>query len=461
MTSILHLFIFLFCIVAAGARARSIQRNLLSVLLFAGIGVIHGLVPFLRHTWLGFPATPEAFAAAMYCAVGLPVLVIGWVWGQKACKQDLQTSPVVEQIRNKSALFKLVFWVCVTAATTAFFLRLWVMGISLSDALHGGRFEFRFSGGAIAAMVSYGCLLSMIPGFLGFLINRKYALLGVAFCVAFTTLVFVVSRGSRGLPLGILGSGLVGFLVSRPRIKTLNLAIVSCATIVILSLAISLYEIRKQLATSTATEIAQLLISGDAYADLLTRDPLNYHQMFVQVCKMVPAQADYTPLATQRRILFFFVPHSRFPELKPEDVNATIGHQVFMLPKNAVVTIPPTIPGDAYINFCGYPGIVYLLALGWGVGATTSLSRRSYSLYLSVTPCYLYCVMMGIRGQPYELFLEFVFLLTAMYLIIWSLEKVFGAQLPLLRRLGPRRSPRANAMRPRLRPLHSAYGTKV
>ncbi|QDV55215.1 O-antigen polymerase [Rosistilla oblonga] len=439
MTSILHLFIFVFCAVAAGARARFIQHNLFSVLVFAGIGVIHGLVPLLRHTWLRFPETPEAFAAALYCAVGLPVFVMGWIWGQKACKQELQTSLVAGQIRDKSPLFKLVFWICVTAATTAFFLRLWVMGISISDALHGGRFEFRFSGGPIAAMVSYGCLLSMIPGFLGFLINRKYALFGVIFCIAFTTLVFVVSRGSRGLPLGILGSGLVGFLISRPRIKTLNLAIVSFVTIAILSLAISLYEIRKQLATSTATEIGQLLISGDAYADLLTRDPLNYHQMFVQVCKMVPTQADYTPLATQRRILFFFVPHSRFPELKPEDVNATIGHQVFMLPKNAVVTIPPTIPGDAYINFCGYPGIVYLLALGWAIGATISLSQRSYSLYLSATPCYLYYVMMGIRGQPYELFLEFVFLVASTNIVIWTLQRVFNAQLPPLKRPSLRR----------------------
>ena len=142
----------------------------------------------------------------------------------------------------------------------------------------------------------------------------------------------------------------------------------------------------------------------------------------------MPRRVGYTNMATVRRLLAFPLPRRLFPELKPEDVNIVVGRDIFLNPDYKRVTIPPSIPGDAYINFWGYPGLVYLFLLGCLVGWLMRKTHQSLHLFLSLMPLLVYFALMGVRGQPYEIVLQVVFLILAVRVILWLTASICRVQ---------------------------------
>ena len=76
-------------------------------------------------------------------------------------------------------------------------------------------------------------------------------------------------------------------------------------------------------------EIVQFVLSTDRLEPILTSDPLNYHDTCIQVLHTFPAQYDYVNAASYRRIVFFPIPSSFAPILKPPDPNRKVAQALF------------------------------------------------------------------------------------------------------------------------------------
>ena len=172
----------------------------------------------------------------------------------------------------------------------------------------------------------------------------------------------------------------------------------------------------------TYTEMGQMLLSYETYEDMLVRDPLNYHEYLVEVIDLFPEQHDFVHMASYQRVLFFMLPHSKFPSLKPRDPNQIVAELLFDSEDTTGWMHPPSLFGDSYINFYGWFGLAFLgvegLALAW-------IARGMYLHpigLLFLGPNLIHFTFIGLRGQPYTLAVYTITMLVYLLLLMKMLK---------------------------------------
>ncbi len=349
------------------------------------------------------------------------MLAAGWSVVQARCAQSsFQVGDLTEWFRTEQGqrTLRWLFWWGIALGVLALLLIKKANHATLAEMIRGSRFDFRHTRSPILYNIgTYLTCFAFVPGLVGFFLNRRYQVLSILFICGYALLTFFVfSKGARSLPLGLLGTFIVAYLMRR-RPTVSQLMGMSCAVAVLMALAVGLYEGRKYMAHQSVLETVQFLLSSDAYAGALTRDPLNYNECLVGACHCFPDQHSYMNMAGYRRMLMFFLPSSQFPFLKPRDPNVVFGEVVFNTPYQWDVTIPPSIPGDVYINFWGWPGILIMFLYGMLGAAVDRLVATNPLWFALIGSQAVRLVLLGMRGQPYDLYVSCLFVIVLGYLI--------------------------------------------
>jgi len=425
-----HLLIIAVCAGVCYTARSSLRAQVLKIGIFASLGIIHGLVPALTTDELRNSSSMYLLdsrftdgartSAAWYAFASVSLLALGWgtfdSWNNRGAQLSNKAVYQVIFSRRGQALLIFMFWVSMALTLLALALQLFSTGASLSEFAQASRFEYR-SRDAMMSLV-WGHLMSFgfIPGSVGFFLSSRYRSLGIVFTVTLTLLLFFVfAKGTRNLPLGLL-SGLGIAYVMRYPVTGKRLALFCFGASVIGLLTVSLYEVRKVMSSASLSELATTMCSVETYQESLTSDPLNYHEYLVAAMALVPEHHHYFEGATYRRILFFWMPTSWENSWKPQDTNILFA-RVLDPRIRGDVTIPPSIPGDVYVNFWGWWGLPALFMQG---ALLAWISKKMYSNVLWFT---IFGAMSGrffllvIRGQPYDLFVMILFILVAVYLI--------------------------------------------
>ena len=190
----------------------------------------------------------------------------------------------------------------------------------------------------------------------------------------------------------------------------------------LLLLSVSLYDVRKTMARQTLPAMLQTVLSPATYQGALLRDPLNYHEFLVAAVEYFPERHPFLNGATYRRMLVFFLPRRYFEALKPEDSNMIFAAIVLPGSASTLTSIPPTMMGDGYINFWGWPGIGIMLLNGLVFGFVNWKMRTSMLWFVTVGALYVRLASVAIRGQPYEVLL----LGTWGVIAVWGLGRLCG-----------------------------------
>ena len=382
------------------------HTRFLKFLLFAGIGLIHGIVPAIAP-YSSVNATDEMrIQAAWFALVGTLALSLGWGLAERFMHRKNQSLPTAAQILRQPHLRRRLEYLFFSAALIGAFAwpaYIYALGSTFGEYAEESRFAFRGSGNAILTWVLSGLMnLAFLPGFLGFFLSPRHRLIGVCYAIAYAAMFYLVSSGTRGFPIGLLGAVLSGYVLHRPQSFT-RLFWTGCSVGAMVFLMVGLLPLRWQMANLTLPEMGELLLSAETYEDMLVRDPLNYHEYLVEVMSYFPEHHEFVDAASYRRILFFYLPHSQFPDLKPKDPNRIVAQLLFDTDLDMDWMHPPSIFGDAFINFEGWYGIGHLILVGLLL-AWLSRTAHFHLLWLMVlAPNLVYFTFIGIRGQPYTL----------------------------------------------------------
>lgn len=423
LTSFIYALVAIICGVVTVRAAMDVRSHLFKVAMFAGLGVIHGLVPAMTPAHLleiGFSSRAR-WMAACYALACVVMLVAGWsVVGTRHVRRRPHIGDMMRVFGTPGGqrFLRWMFWAGVVIGILGLLLIKRANHATLAEMLRGSRFEFRQTRNPLLFNLgTYLTSFALVPGLVGLFLPRRYHLPAVLYTCAYALLsLYVFSKGTRSLPVGLLGTFLVAYLM-RQRPTAGQLTGMACGTALLLALAIGLYEGRKYMAHQSAAETIQFLLSPDAYTGALTRDPLNYNECLVGAIHCFPDAHPYLNMGTYRRALFFFLPSSQFPVLKPRDPNATFGEVVFNTPYQWDVTIPPSIPGDLYINFWGWPGVVVMFVYGM-IGAFVDRLVATDPLWFAVIGSQaVRLVVLGLRGQPYDLYVNCLIVMMFAYAV--------------------------------------------
>lgn len=413
------------CVAECATCVRNLQIRFTKALIFLGFGFIHGLVPLLTRRLDFYPLASDGDLnlAAFATLVGLGSFSVGWRMFERVWRRPMGISPGlfawITSTKGQATLRRL-FWVSAIGGYVLWYFSAVMSAGSISAALAAGRFEYRSEVGMLKLLLNHSSMVVFLPGFLGFFLSRRYCWGGICFALSFGVLVFLVSRGARSVTLGILGGPILGFILTR-RVRPVALARVAIGVVFLFLVGSGLYEVRKVMSNATLGEMVDILLTAETYENMLVRDPFNYHQMMVAAVHHFPDNQAYVNGATYRRILFFYLPRGISSGLKPADVNVVFGQVVGKL--QAVengTTIPPSVPGDAWINFWGLPGVVGLMFLnGLACGWILTKADQHVVWFVAVYALFFRQVMMGLRGQPYDNMVLFIFLMLASWVALW------------------------------------------
>lgn len=408
---------------------RDIRTNLLRFLVFAGYGLIHGLVPALTPSTALTNNFPEGsrYDAALFAFVSVIFMAAGWYVYESSPRRmnrGMGLDALLEMINSEriQQFYKRFFWVSMFVGLGGWALYVRGTGSSFMGLAEAGRFQYRLTGDTTMMLVGlYLASFAFVPGFLGMFLPRNYRMIGISFTVVMALACFLVlSVGTRAIPLGMIGTIGVGYTLRHPISPQRFLRIIT-GCLLILWLTVSLYEVRKVMRNATFSQTAAMLVAPETYQSALVSDPLNYHENLVGAIDSFPQKHPYLDGATYIRILLCLVPGSYLPNLKPEDTNMVFARVVYDADPDIAVTIPPSIPGDAYINFWGWPGLIMMffngMILAWG-------NRKMFASLFWFTvlgPEFARFMLLVLRGQPQDLFL-LIFLLAGFNWILMRLS---------------------------------------
>ncbi|MEM8946007.1 MAG: O-antigen polymerase [Planctomycetota bacterium] len=402
---------------------KDLRRNYLKVGLFAGLGVLHGLVPAITPYHLLDPvfSYDSRVFATFYSLSMVIVIIIGWsLYEHFRPHSKVGIVRLLDAISSRQGrtLYKRLFWATAILGILGIVIRVHATGSSILGMAYAMRLAYRFEANPVLNMLGFYLLsFSLAPGFLGFFLSRQYRIWGVVYTLVIAALCFfAISKGTRALPLGLCGSVLFGYFLQKS-MDVRRLAGIGCGGLVILWLAISLYEVRHEMSSMSAGEIMGMMFSPDVAADMLTRDPLNYNENLVGAVATFPSQHPFLAGATYRRMLLFLVPRRLCPGLKPEDPNKIFAMEAFNTAVNLETTIPPTIPGDCYINFGAVGGLFALGGYGIFFAWVSEKLRSSVLWFTAIAPQFVKLLLLGMRGQPYELLVMCLFVLFGTWLL--------------------------------------------
>ncbi|MCE9556553.1 MAG: hypothetical protein K8T91_24655 [Planctomycetes bacterium] len=426
-----HILVILVCAGVCFASRGALRANLLKCSIFAGLGIIHGLVPAITpeqlrnsgamHLLDSRFTTGVRTPAAWYALACVTLLALGWMmyegWDRRSQRMNQAIYQVIASQRGRGLLVFL-FWASAGLTLLGLLLQLFSSGATIDEFIAASRFEYR-SRDAILAIIS-GHLMSFgfIPGFIGFFLPSRYRTLGIAFALALTLLLFFVfAKGTRSLPLGLLGGIGVAYVMRYP-VTAKRMVMIGGGGAAICFLAISLYEVRKVMAGASLGEMATKAFSMDTYQDSLVSDPLNYHEYLVAAMANIPDRHPYFDGATYRRILFFWMASGWENSWKPEDTNIAFAH-ILGSAVTQDVTIPPSVPGDIYVNFWGWWGLPAFLVQGLFLAWINRKMQSSVLWFVIFGAMCSRFVLLVLRGQPYDLFVMMLFVFIASYAISW------------------------------------------
>jgi hypothetical protein len=427
-----HTLTFLFCAGVCATCRNALRANLLKIGIFGSLGVIHGLVPIVTPEYLR-DATPVQLLdtrstvdartpAAWYALAAVVLLALGWKVYEALQRSDERTNQALYKVLasdNGQQLYRFLFWASLALTLVGIVLQFKATGASLDEFVNAVRFEHYKTRNPILYLLGANLTtLAFIPGFVGFFMSRYYRTLGIAFALCVTLLLFsIVAKGTRNLPLGLLGGLGVAYIMRYP--ITPRRFLLSCVGAALIAfLAISLYEIRKVMQYASAGDMVAMSLSPETYQASLISDPLNYHEYLVAAMAYFPDSHPYLNGATYRRILFFWMSSGWEDSWKPEDSNVLFAI-VLGRPLENEATVPPSIPGDVYLNFWGWWGIPVMFVHGMFFGWMSKKLRTSvlwFTIFGAIAGRFLLLV---IRGQPYDLFVMVAFVLAGSYLLSW------------------------------------------
>jgi hypothetical protein len=422
----------LFCALVCLFSLRDIRTNLLRFLIFAGYGIIHGLVPAvvpaeLLNSHFSYESRSDA---ALFAFASVLALFSGWylhefsIRGRKRRINALKATLEHESVR--SYLLPL-FWVSMLIGTAGWAIYVKGTGASLQEMAQSSRFAFRQEGSTILKLAgTHLASFAFVPGFLCVFLERRHRIAGIVYTLAMAlACFFVLTVGMRAIPLGLVGGIGVGYAMRYP-VSPKRFVGLALGGVVIFCLAVSLYQVRKVMRESSAGEMVSQVFSPETYAAALTSDPLNYHENLVGAIDSFPSEHPYLAGATYCRILFFFLPNSNGDGLKPEDTNMVFARVVYHTNPTDLVAIPPSVPGDAYINWWGWWGGLAMMFLNGVIlswGNYKMLSKLFWFIVLG--PQFARFALLVLRGQPYELFVTILFVAV----VNWGLKKILDYAL--------------------------------
>ncbi len=451
MIVLLHLTVTALCALECLFALANIRGKFPKLVIFGGMGLIHGIVPVLTPPgmrWTGLSENSHIFAGVL-ALVGVIMLSLGWRLYEHFHIQWPGLSPgvfaTIESPRGQRWLRRL-FWTTSILSVAAWLMSMIVSAGSLQAAFHAGRFQFRGEGPIYSrAILQHIASLIVVPGFICFFMPRKYRPVGVLFALSATAFVFWTSQGARGLALGILGALMLGYTF-RHKFAVHRFVLLVTSAVVVVLLSTSLYEVRKVMSRSTASDITRIVFSTEAYRDALTRDPLNYHQILSAAVEHFPRDHPYLNGATYRRMLLFYLPRTYFSSIKPADTHNTFADVV--LGNKSTTTIPPTMIGDGYINFWGLPGVVVTMFINGLILAYASQKMRENVLFFVVIGAsFMRLALLAIRGSPYEIMALLISGTALVWIISFGTGISFAATQQSVRKVN--RKAAAPASRPR------------
>lgn len=410
-----------------------LRNGFIRLIVFSALGVVHGLAPALRHALaITAPYAGEApMNAAGLALAGVILLSLGWRTydafhpGPGRRSLGLQAALETEEARR---LFRRLFWFTFIIGIIGWLGDMLSRGVPLSQMFSAPRFTGRLTTGYLSLVFAYPMTLLVVPGFLGFLINRRHRIAGIVIAAVMGVLVYLTSGGTRGLTMGIFGAAVVGYLTYR-RISVKRFLFIGALATVLVLLSASLYELRKQMRRMSGGEMVQFVFSREPYQQILNRDPLDYHKFLVGVVYCFPDSSPYVNGATYRRIFFFFLPQRWFPQIKPVDTSIIIGAALVPERAHLLAMIPPTMMGDLYVNFWGWPGIAGMFFWGMLLGFVNYKFQRSFLWHIYMGSSFVYLWIFLGRGAPHLTFLKGGFILVFLWIFGRTIGQVSFGQI--------------------------------
>ncbi len=432
---LIHCLTTVVCAMECLSALRDLRGRIGKLLMFLALGLIHGVVPALTpgELYLASFSTSSRLHAAGLAFVGVVLFSAGWRMfdAYRARFHGLSDELVaVIDSPDGQALLRRLFWSCAVLGIVSWVVSIIAMDIPLTEVFRKARFTRRGEEFYLATIAQYFVLLSIMPGFLCFFLPRGYRPLGMAYALGMSLLFFLASQGSRGNSLGLLGGLLMGYTI-RHRVAVHRVVAIGAACVVLVLLAVALYDIRKTMSRQSVGEMLAAIASPETYRDALLRDPLNYHLFLIAAVEYFPDRHPYLNAATYRRMLVFFLPRRYFWQIKPADPNMTFAEVVDPHSATQLTTIPPTMMGDGYINFWGWPGILIMFANGVAFGYAHWKMRTNILWFIVVGSMFVRLGVVGVRGQPYETLITGVWSLIA----VWTLGRMCGFSFYEARRI--------------------------
>lgn len=428
MLTVIHGLIAFVCFALCVKGINNISGQFLRVVCFGTWGLIHGLVPLLQAI-MGLPSDYQYLDQVLAGIFTLLVLLaIAGAWYLMSKLRQRNVAGISFGLRSVLAMhegnvvLKRMFWATMTIGMTALVIMVTREGVefTLARIFQTGRFGSRTLTGYSTAIVGNLVGFLCIAAFLGVLISRKYRIATLIIIPMVAFVFFGASGGSRLIAISLLGSLLFAHLArSRPR-KRQVVTFALGGTLVLL-LAIGTYELRKIMTTRSTSEAIQFMLTKDAYAEALTRDPLGYHSVMIAVVDSFPESVPFVNMATYRRILFFAFPYKYFPWLKPFDPNMTVSAAIRGT-SFSIATVPPTIPGDLYINFWGWPGLLVAPLFGMFLCYVENKIYNNLLWFIVIGGTCVLRLSNFIRGAIYDTIIP-----SALFILIcWVIIKFFG-----------------------------------
>ncbi len=414
-----HVLITLLCGAICFHAVRDIRLYFPRFLMFGGLGLIHGLVPLITpaalHSKEFLPSSRDE--AALFAFISILMLAFGWFFADSVMHRrpvpldDLVS--VIESPRGQK-LYRRLFWISLIAGTCGWILYFWSAGASLASLIMATRFEYRSAGDTPLKVLGIHLVsLTFMPGFLCFFLPKNYRIIGIFYAVTLAVLSFtILAVGTRSISLAMIGAFGVAYIL-RTKVSPGSFFAIVGVSVSLFILAVSLYEVRKVMSNQSVSEVASLVLDANTYQNALVSDPLNYHEHTVGAIESFPRKHPFLEGATYRRILFFLIPNSVIPGLKPEDTNMVFANVVYNKNPALMVTVPPSIPGDAYINFWGWPGVFVLFFEGMFFAWISYLMQTNLLWFSAFGPQFARFTFLAPRGQPYDLFVMIAFVLIA------------------------------------------------
>ncbi len=431
MFRLIHFLVFAICAFEILSSMSNLRANFVRIVLMAGLGLIHGLVPMLTPRDMMFPGASDSSVsiAALMALLGVVMFSAGWHLADRKHRLPTALSPAMEAwlaLPGTQRALSRLFWACAVLGVGIWLVSLVASAGSVGAAFSAGRFQYRASGNIyLNAFLNHAQAVLLVPGFLGFFLQRRHLIFGVVFALTMAVLWYFAHQGTRVISMGLLGAALMGYVL-RYEINVRRFAMLSAAGVGFVLLAVASYHIRHVMKQTSKSDLGRMLLSAETYENLLAQDPLNYHQFLVATVEHFPRDHGYVNGATYWRLLVFFVPRAYFPSIKPADTNNIFAQTISG--RMSDVTIPPTLIGDGYINFWGAPGVIIVMFMyGLLFGHVARRFRERPGWFLILGPSFMKFSLLAVRGQPYELLTSA--LSTAM--ITWVFCVVFG--LPLRR----------------------------